>query len=218
MAFITLIMGEPGTGKSSSIRTLNPEETFIINVLNKPLPFQGSRRKYVQKEGGNYYASADHNTIRRVMKVASERENIKTIIIDDFQYVMATEFMNRAMEKSYDKFSEIAQHAFQIITDAQAIKRDSLNIIFISHTEIDINGNYKCKTIGKMLDQNVTLEGMFTNIFHSIIVDEQYKFLTQHNGKHIARSPMGMFDTKLVDNDLNTILNIMNDYLENEKL
>lgn len=218
MAFITLIMGESGTGKSSSIRTLNPEETFIINVLNKPLPFQGSRKNYVQKEGGNYYATTDHNAIKRVMKVAAARESIKTIIIDDFQYVMATEFMNRAMEKGFDKFSEISQHAFQIITEAQAIKRDDLNIIFVSHTEIDINGNYKCKTIGKMLDQHITLEGMFTTIFHSLLIDEQYKFLTQHDGKHIAKSPMGMFDSKLIDNDLNDILNKMNFYLENEKL
>src|SRR5690606_12151161 len=99
--------------------TLNPEETLIINVLDKPLPFRGFRKQYIQKEGGNYDAFSDHNKIKKAIEAVGKRDNIKTIIIDDFQYMMATEFMSRATERGYDKSTEIAQHAWDLIMSCQ---------------------------------------------------------------------------------------------------
>jgi len=120
MSNTSLIIGESGTGKSTSIRNLNPEETFIINVLNKPLPFRGYKNQYkmVSADGatGNYYASNKYENIVLVInKINAKRLDIKTLIIDDFQYLMANEFMSRALERGYDKFSEIGKHAYDLL-------------------------------------------------------------------------------------------------------
>lgn len=217
MAVNTLIMGESGSGKSSSIRTLNPQETYIINILDKPLPFRGFKKNYVQKVGGNYFSSTNHNLIKTVVGKAAALEHVKTIIIDDFQYMLASEFMNRATERGFDKFTEIAQHAWDLVLTCQQCRPD-LNIFFLSHTENNSEGIAKCKTIGKMLDEKVTLEGMFTVVLHAFLVDDSYKFLTQHDGRHIAKSPMGMFDDKLIVNDLQYVIDKMNAYYQDELL
>ncbi len=210
MSNITLIMGESGTGKSTSIRTLDPMETYVINVLDKPLPFRAFRKNYIKhtKEAqGNYTATDNGDLILRVLSgIDKTMPHIKTIIIDDFQYIMANEFMRRSLELGYKKFSEIGKTAHAILTEGAKL-RDDLDVFILSHTEIDEDGKLKCKTIGKMLDQNVTLEGMFT-----IIKDESYKFLTQHDGKRIAKSPMDMFEDKLIDNDLLAIKAKMAEY------
>ncbi len=214
MAIATLIMGESGTGKSSSIRTLNPEETFVINVLDKPLPFKGFKNNYkpMTKDGGNYYATDSSSIILRAIEsINKNRPEIRNVIIDDFQYIMANEFMRRAREKGFDKFVEIAQNAWNIV-DACSKSREDLFIFILSHTENDATGKSKCKTIGKMIDEKITLEGMFTIVLHSLVVDGKYKFLTQHDGAHIAKSPMGLFDEQFVDNDLLSIKDKMNDY------
>lgn len=214
MANTTLIMGESGTGKSTSIRTLDAAETFIINVLDKPLPFRGFKQKY--KSNVNYFATDDYNKILKAIdKINREMPHIKNIIIDDFQYIMSNEFMRRASERGFDKFTEISQHAWSIAR-ACCGTRDDLYCFLLSHTECDASGKIKAKTIGKMLDDKITFEGMFTTILHSMIVDGKYKFLTQNDGCHIARSPMDMFNDLLIDNDLNAIKNVMIEYCEME--
>lgn len=215
MANVILVIGESGSGKSTSIRTLDANETFIINVLDKPLPFRGAADKYkkmTKENSGNYYPTDDFHKILKAIQYANdEKNNIKNVIIDDFQYIMANEFMRRATERGYDKFTEIAQHAWQII-DACSKSREDMFFFILSHSDEDQNGKVKCKTIGKMLDDKITIEGMFTTVLHSIVSDGKYRFLTQNDGSHIAKSPMGMFENEFIDNDLSFVKTKMIDY------
>jgi hypothetical protein len=217
MSNASLIIGESGTGKSTSIRNLDPKQTFIINVCNKPLPFRGYKSNYKSITGwedkeGNYYASDDYLKIMRCLKmIDKDRPEIKTVIIDDFQYVMCAEFMNRVTERGFDKFSEIAQHAYKII-DVLPTLRDDLNCFVLSHSEPDINGKMKVKTIGKLLDDKVVLEGRFTMVLQTEISEAGYRFLTQGDARHIAKSPMDMFEDKYIPNDLAFVVNKMNAY------
>lgn len=214
MSNTTLIIGESGTGKSSSIRSLDPESTFIINVLDKPLPFRRSRHKY-NEELHNYIPTDNYQKILQYIKaIDTRRPEIKVLILDDFQYVMANEFMTRATEKGFDKFSEMANHAWLIIKELTQT-RDDLYCFVLCHSDTDNTGRVKCKTIGKMLDDKITIEGMFTSCLHTQIIDGRFMFLTQNNGTHLAKSPQGMFPENLMENDLKQILEFMHDYNNN---
>lgn len=224
MSHIVLIMGESGTGKSTSLRNLNPEETFIINVLNKPLPFRGFKKNYKKlihnviedTSTGNYYTSDNAKKIVNLIQhINFKRPEIKNIIIDDWQYLMGNEFMRRATEKGYDKFSEIGQNGWIVIDELQRC-RDDMEGFVLAHTELDNQGHLKCKTIGKMLDQNITIEGMFTTILHTCVYDGRYTFLTQNDGTHIAKSPMEMFEDKYIDNDLAYVKSKTNEYFNKD--
>lgn len=209
MSNTSLIIGESGTGKSTSLRNLNPAETFIINVLDKPLPFKGYRQNYskLSADGktGNYYASDDYFKIMRIINLVNEkRPDIKNLIIDDWQYTMCNEFMRRATETGYTKFTEIGQHAWGIIR-ALTECREDLYCFVLSHSDSDSNGRMRCKSIGKMLDEKITIEGMFTVVLHTQVIDGKYKFLTQNDGLHIAKSPFNMFIDRYIDNDLQAI-------------
>lgn len=215
-----LIIGESGSGKSTSIRTLDPTTTFIINVIDKPLPFKGVKKKFTKINAdattGNYYATDDYNRIRQLIAIVNKsRPDIKTLIIDDWQYTMGNEFMRRAGEKGYDKFTEIGQHAWKILNDLNQC-RDDLDCFVLSHSDLDQNGKAKCKTIGKMLDDKITVEGMFTIVFHSIVIDGKHKFLTQHDGMHIAKSPLGMFSEKYIENDLKSVKEQITNYFNED--
>ncbi len=216
MSNTTLIIGESGTGKSTSLRNLDPKTTYILNVLDKPLPFRQSKIKF-NAELKNYHASDDYRVLLNYIRAINERRpDITTLIIDDFQYVMANEFMNRATEKGFDKFSDMANHAWLIIKELTTT-RDDLYCFVLSHSDSDAHGRMKCKTIGKMLDDKITLEGMFTSVLHTQIVDGQYMFLTQNNGTHLAKSPMGMFAEALIPNNLADVLSVMYEYNNNEE-
>ncbi len=213
MSNATLVIGKSGTGKSTSIRDFDEKETFIINVLDKPLPFKGYKKKYtkVTKEGGNYFSSDNSDSIIKMIKyINNERTDIKNIVIDDFQYVMANEFMRRAMDKGWEKYTEIGKHAWEII-DFSIKCRDDLFLFFLSHSD-DESGTSKCKTIGKMIDEKITLEGMFTIVLHTHVMDNKYKFITQNDGYHTAKSPMGMFDDLSIDNNLVFVKEKMKSY------
>lgn len=211
MSNTTLILGESGSGKSTSIRNLDPSTTFIISILDKPLPFRGYRSKY-NVELKNYHASDDYRSILSYINaVNTRRPEVSVLILDDFQYLMANEFMNRSMERGFDKFTDIANHAWSVIK-ALTETRDDLRCFVLTHSDIDGQGKSKIKTIGKMLDDKIALEGMFTVIFHSMVLDDEYKFLTQNDGNHMAKSPMGMFSEKLIDNDLVSIIGLMKEY------
>lgn len=215
MSNLVLIIGESGSGKSTSIRNLDPNETFIINVLNKPLPFRGALNNYklkTKESDGNYYSTDDYYKIIKTIEAISESApNVKNIIIDDFQYIMANEFMRRAMEKSYDKFTEIGQHAWQLLKACEQARSD-LCFFVLSHSDESASGKVKCKTIGKMLDNTICIEGIFTTVLHSIVSDGKYKFLTQNNGTLMAKSPMGMFESEFIENDLNIVKQKMSEY------
>lgn len=216
MANTALILGESGTGKSTSLRNLNPKETFIINVLNKPLPFKGYKNVYkmVTPDGkeGNYYASNVYDRIRLVInKINNARPDIKTLIIDDFQYLMANEFMRRALEKGYDKFSEIGKNAYDLLEMLPKLRED-LDVFILTHSECNESGKMKIKTIGRMLDEKITIEGMYTMVLQTELMDGNYSFITQGDARHIAKTPMGMFENKKIPNDLAFVKEQMNHY------
>ncbi len=220
MSNTILVIGESGSGKSTSIRNLNPLETVIINVLDKPLPFKGFKKNYIktatEDKKVNYFATDEANKIKQAIdKVNQSRPEVKNIIIDDFQYIMANEFMRRALERGYDKFSEIGQKTWDLIKHISQ-GREDINCFILSHSDEDPSGKVKCKTIGKMLDDKICVEGMFTIVLHALTSDNKYKFLTQHDGKHLAKSPLGMFKEKYIDNDLLEINKAINDYFNED--
>ena len=227
MAAETLcILGESGHGKSTSLRNLNPEETFIIATVPKPLPFKGWKKKYTLikndkgKITGNYFVSSKYDEILKILQIVNTKmPHIKTIVIDDFQYMLSYEFVDRATEIGYTKFSEIAQHTMEILRYAEKM-RDDLLMVVLTHTENagdNLNPKYVIKTVGKMLTEKVTLEGLFTYIFFCKIIEEtdgtyRYKFLTNTDGEAMAKTPMGMFPEKLIDNDLAAAIKVITEY------
>lgn len=215
MATPVLIIGDSGSGKSTSARSLPAEQTFYINVQNKPLPFKGWKKNYTQRNAenptGNYYATDNAGKIEKILKDISENSpEIKYIVIDDYQYTMANEYMRRAKERGFDKFTEIAQHAWSIANTTTQLRED-LKIFILTHAEdiIDATGakKRKAKTIGKMMDNVITLEGLFFIVlFADSEVGEDNEinhfFLTQNDGSNTAKSPSGMFDNIKIPNDL----------------
>jgi len=211
----TLIIGESGTGKSCSLRNMKSESTFLIQIITKPLPFPKWKKVFhLENDAGpaNLFVS-DNATfiIKALKKISSDRPEITTIIIDDFQYLMANEYMKRAMEAGFTKFTQIASNAWSVINTCNEL-RDDLNIVFFSHSEETDAGKVKCKTIGKMLDQTITLEGLFTMVLQTVVKDGQYYFLTHNNGNNTVKSPMGLFQDTLIENDLNTVLSQVQEY------
>ena len=165
-----LIIGESGSGKSTSLEFLDASSTFIINVAKKPMPFRSWKKDYAQltkdNPKGNYISTDISQQIVATLKHIDENmPHIKTVIIDDFTYVMANEFMRRANEKGFEKFTDIGLHAWEI-ANAGKNMRDDITFIMIGHAEAstDLSGNRKLKfkTIGKLVDDKVNMEGMFT--------------------------------------------------------
>lgn len=215
MAHGILIIAESGAGKSTSIEALDPNETFIINVANKPLPFKGWKSKYKlwskDNPAGNMYDKASAENIEACLKYVNEkRTEIKTVVIDDFQYMSSFEFFDRADEKGYEKFTKIGAHLARIARMPKDLRED-LQIYFLTHAEesTDLEGKrkFKAKTIGKMVDEKLTLEGLFSIVLFGKTKKNKegeirYVFETQTNGENTCKSPRGMFDTLEIPNDL----------------
>lgn len=219
MAETILAIGESGSGKTTSLRNLDPKESFLIQVLNKPLPFPKWRdnwkttkqAKGTQKKP-NLFISDDSTVVLEMIKgIASKRPDVKVLIIDDFQYLMANEFMRRSFEKGFDKFTEIGFKAWSIIRECSELRED-LIVVFLSHSETNDMGRTKCKTIGRMLDDKITLEGMFTIVLQTVIDGGKYYFSTQSNGLNTVKTPMGLFESNLVENDLSIIIQKIKEY------
>jgi len=212
MGTATLILGESGTGKSASLRNFNPDDVLLIQVVKKPLPFKSSNWQQFTNENkqGSLISTDEWGVILKVIN-HSIAWGKKIIIIDDFQYVMSNEFMRRSEEKSFDKFTEIGRHTWEIIRAAQNAP-DDLRIYFLCHTEETATGKIKMKTIGKMLDEKITVEGMFSIVLRTLSRDGQYLFSTINNGMDTVKSPMGMFSANEVENDLTLVDSIICDY------
>jgi len=208
-----LIIGESGSGKSTSIRNLDPKSTFIINASNKPLPFKGWAKLF----GKNILATDNASTISStIRKIDKENQEITTIVIDDFQAVMTNDYMRNSMEKGFEKFVRLGKGIWEIVTAANN-SRNSLKVILMAHSDTDQNGKIKCKTVGKLIDEKISLEGMCTIVFHSKALEGKYVFLTQNDGVSIAKSPMGMFDSQKIENDLDKIIKIIDAYYIGEE-
>jgi hypothetical protein len=225
MAQGVLIIAESGAGKSTSIETLDPKETFIINVANKPLPFKGWKSKYKlwskDTPDGNMYDKAGPESIEAALKYISEkRPEIKTVVVDDFQYMSSFEFFDKADEKGYEKFTKIGAHLARIVRMPKDLRSD-LIIFFLTHAEeaTDLEGKrkFKAKTIGKMVDEKLTLEGLFSIVlFGKVKKDKEnnirYVFETQTNGENTCKSPRGMFASFEINNDLEFVRQSIIDY------
>ena len=221
-----LVLGDTGSGKSTAARNLDPETTFYINVIGKPLPFEGWKSKYkdlnLADKTGNYIVTHDHESITKSIRwVSNTRPDIKTIIIDDGQYIMSYEFMNRALEKGYDKFSEMGKHMFDVLNVPDGIREDIVTVFLCHSVDVPINGTTRTmmKTIGKMLDEKITVEGLFSVVLMSYAYKNsdktmKYVFTTQTNGSTPAKSPIGMFEEVMIPNDLKEVINKYNAYQE----
>jgi hypothetical protein len=214
------IVGATGTGKSTSIKHLNPEETYIINVAKKELPFKGSE-KFYNVEKRNYVELDDANDISRKLKAISEKApHIKNIILEDSNYVMGFTMLDKAMEKGYEKFSVMARDTVTMIKTARQL-RDDMTVFYFSHPDTIEDGGdiigYKMKTSGKLIDNQINLEGLFTVVLYTNVEENkdgsiQYGFLTNRFKKIPAKSPDGMFSELKIPNDLQLVVNTLNEY------
>lgn len=193
MGIPVLILGHSGSGKSTSLRNFRSDEITHINVMGKPLPFKGRFRNTVNSD--KYDVIGD----------ALGGMETKIAVIDDAQYLMANEFMRRALERGYDKFTEIANNFWTLVNYVITELPFDTTVYFLMHIERDDSGNEKVKTIGKLLDEKITVEGMFTIVLKSVVKDGEYTFTTQSNGHDTVKSPLGMFNTYQVDNDLKVV-------------
>lgn len=224
------IVGESGTGKSTSLRNLNPKTTFIISTTGKPLPFRAWKKKYIpikiegKNVSGNYYVSSKWDQILKILQIIDKMmPHIKQVIIDDFQYVLSYEFVDRATEVGYTKFSELAQHAMEILRYSEKMREDC-KMIFLTHSENvgdNVNPKYVIKTVGKLLSEKVTLEGLFTYIFFTKVNEGdsgrmEYKLITNNDGSCVAKTSLGMFEDLEIDNDLDEIIKVIDAYNEGE--
>lgn len=192
MGILCYILGRSGTGKSYSMRDFPKDKLAVVNVQGKILPFKGSGQIEMTS------TDTSNQIVRALEKYGTE---FKSIVVDDFQYVMANEFMRRSTERGYDKFTEIGRHAWDIANTVRSLPADCI-VYVMCHTDRDEDGNEKIKTIGKLLDEKICLEGMSTIVLMTNVTDGVYTFLTQNNGKNTVKSPAGMFPSYAIDNDL----------------
>lgn len=224
MAEGILIIGPSGSGKSTSLENLDPKSTFIINVKNKPLPFKGWKNNYkiLNKENpnGNYVGTDNPGAILATMQHVSDKlKHITTLVIEDFQYMAANEYMNRVKETGFQKFNDIGKNIYSV-ADLHNKLREDLTVVYINHDDIstDSMGDMKvrAKTIGKMVDSVVTLEGLFTTVLFTKVKKGkegmEYSFVTQSDGATTAKSPKGAFNSLEIPNDLNYVISKLKEY------
>jgi energy-coupling factor transporter ATP-binding protein EcfA2 len=214
------IVGATGTGKSTSIKHLNPEETYIINVAKKELPFKGSEKLY-NAENKNYKEVDDANEISRLLKTISEKApHIKNIIIEDSNYIMGFNIVSKATEVGFTKFSVMARDMVDLFRTARQL-RDDITVFYLTHPETIEDGGeiigYKIKTAGKLIDNQVLLEGLLTVCLYTNVEETKdggatYTFVTNRYKKMPAKSPDGMFAETKIPNDLQLVVDTLNEY------
>lgn len=200
MAIIVMIMGQSGTGKSASLRSFEPGQVGIINVSGKPLPF---------KTRLPMLTTNDYPTVWAQLKKAST----PSIVIDDATYLMTDEFMRTAKNPGYQKFTDMAKNFYDTVELARSLPDDKI-VYFIGHSVTDDTGREHFKTVGRLLDEKVTLEGKFAIVLKTVVTDGVYQFQTQNNGMDTVKAPIGMFDAPLIPNDLAEVDRIIRDYYD----
>lgn len=224
MAQEILIIGQSGTGKSTSLTNLDSESTAIINPAKKALPFKGFKSKYKEwsKENptGNLFNVDNAAQIIQVLDyINTKRPEIKNVIIDDANYIMAFEYIKRAKETGFQKFTDIGVNYSNIITKGCGMRED-INFIVMMHPEVDTDalGNkiIKAKSVGKLVDQYLNIEGMFSIVLYTKVIKHEkgldYVFITQNDGSNTGKSPKGMFDTLEIQNDLSFVIKKIEEY------
>lgn len=234
MANAIAIVGDSGSGKSTSIgehlelgiKGLDPKETFIINVKGKPLPIRGWKSKYIPIDitkpptEGNYLATTDAAMIiKTLMYINANRQDIKNVVLDDSQYIMAEEFMANALKSGFDKFNKMAKNMYDII-NVGINMRDSINFIMLTHDDED-EGKSKIKTLGRLLDDKINLAGLFTVVLYTTTKTTTQgtnyyfvtnKYIDDRNIHIMAKSPVGMFEERLIPNDMGAVLDKIEEY------
>lgn len=224
MANIIMLLGKSGTGKSTSIKGLDPKETVVINVLGKRLPFKGSNTLY-NKENKNLFQRESYtDIISLIQNISDKATNVKNIILDDFIYVMRKEYFSRARETGYNKYTELAQHFQQIISTCEKL-RDDLTVFMILHSE-DVQSDkvttgYKVATVGNLVDNCYNpLEVVPMVLYSSVKYDDkgniEYGFYTHRCKEGVveipAKTPDEMFEEDFIPNDLGYVVKKMNEY------
>lgn len=204
MAQMLLVLGESGTGKSTSLRNCDPATTAIVNPVGKPLPFKG------KFEMLNSVTDA-----RKIIKFMKEQAAAgkKLIAVDDFQYILAVPYMNRIKETGWDKYNDFGSNYFEIIESCKDLP-DDVVVAFYSHLETLDNGLVTIKLIGKLLREKITIEGLFTVVLRTGVSEAKYYFYTQNSGKDTVKSPIGMFPAYAIDNDINYVADKIRNYYE----
>lgn len=213
MSRVICIAGESGSGKTTSMRNLDPASTYYIDADKKGLSWKGWRKQY-NKENKNYAACDDANLVRQyIQKIAEGCPQIKVIVVDTINGLMIADEMRRSKENGYDKWVDLAACIWDLVCEAYSY-RDDLTIIFVAHTQTDHDeAGYmftRIKTSGKKLDK-ICLESKFTTVLLSKCVDGAYKFETQANNS-TAKSPMGAFDQLEIDNDIVEVMKVLEDF------
>ena len=196
MGIPILVMGESGSGKSTSVR--NFKDAGIINVYGKPLPFK------------NNLKTVNIDDCQKVINVM-KGSITNVIVIDDFQGLLVTQFMGRAKETGYQKYTDMALGYYNVIRAVQDLPAEK-RVYFLSHIERDTNGNEKVKTIGKLLDDKITVEGLFTIVLKTVVMDNKYFFQTHNSGSDTVKSPLEMFKDNLIPNDLAEVDKVICEY------
>lgn len=219
MSKLIAVVGPTSTGKSTSIKSLDPKETYVISVAGKELPFKGSSKIY-NSENKNYAVLEGAGEITdKIQKISKNAPQIKTIVIDDSNYIMGFNLINKATETGFTKFSIMAKDMVKLIQEAKKL-RDDLVIVYMTHSEEIEDGNeisgYKIKTAGKALDNQIVMEGLFTTVLYAFVETKgetiTYNFLTNRYLKYPAKSPVGMFDQVKIPNDLKVVVDSVNEY------
>lgn len=198
MSILVMIYGQSGTGKSTSLRHCSSDDFGVINVSGKPFPFRGGLKSA---------STNSYHLIEATIKKATQ----PSIVIDDATYLMVDEFMSQALVKGYDKYSAMAKNFADLIETARALPDDKI-VYFIGHSEQADDGREHFKTIGKMLDNYVTLEGKFTVVLKTVVKDGEYFFQTHNSGLDTVKSPMDMFESDLIPNDLKAVDDTIREY------
>lgn len=198
MGIPVLILGDSGSGKSSSLRNFEPDEIGILNVASKPLPF---RKKMKVANGATY------DTILKALS----KPTMNAYAIDDSQYLLSFEFFDRAKETGYTKFTDMAMNFRNLIQFVIACTPPDVIVYFLHHTEETQAGKLKAKTIGKMLDEKLTVEGLFSIVLLCQAGKDSHTFITQSQGYSTAKSPMDMFPAE-IDNDLKLVDTTIREY------
>ena len=199
-----LLIGQSGSGKSTSLRNFKGDEVAVVNVLGKPLPFKSDI-----KAG----KCDDYATILKAIANTPK----KTIVIDDANYLITSEFMNKSSVKGYDKYNELANNFWNLINGIKNIEGGK-TVYLIMHEDTDENGYVKPKTIGKLLDDKVNIQGMFTICIRSMYDNGNYIFRLKTNGQDCVKTPFGMFENDTMDNDLKAFDEVVREYYELDKI
>lgn len=210
MARKLLVIGGSGTGKSTSLRNLDPHETAIIKCVNKELPFKKGDTTFKSMVCSD--ANSIVNTVAQILQKAPHK---KVIVIDDLIYLSVKTFMDRSKEKGYEKFTDIANDLYKVIMIPDMLQnRPDLTFIYITHSETNPQTmETNVRGIGKAISEKVVIEGLFTIVLETEVTNGEYKFKTHNTtGTSVVKTPLDMFDEDEIDNDLNLVLKALKEY------